>query len=131
MLPDNENSWNVKSLYEFQYFNCPTCPYKNDSKQEFVNHAFNDHPKSKYYFMKISSHSNSFKDVQLPKDNISKELKVEKIIINPETSSITIVVNNEMDDYRKSIDAKTISNSHEESNLIDDSLGTYELPGKP
>ena len=126
MLPEIENPWNVKSLYEFQYFNCPTCPYKNFSKQDFVNHAFDAHPKSKYYFMKISNH-NSFNDVQLPPDNIADKMKVENIAIFPETTSQTIVVKSELDDYRESLEGKAISDCHEQSNLIDDPLGTYEL----
>ena len=39
----DENPWNVKSLYDLQFFNCPSpfCIYKNSSKQEFVNHGTN------------------------------------------------------------------------------------------
>ena len=48
------NPWNVASLYEYQYFNCPECSYRNDSKQEFVNHTFHTHPESVDYFRKIS-----------------------------------------------------------------------------
>ena len=40
------NPWNFHSLYDLLYFNCPSCAYKNNSKQEFVNHAYDRHPKS-------------------------------------------------------------------------------------
>ena len=54
--------WDVESLYEFQYFNCPTCPYKHKSAQDFVDHAFNTHQESKNHFMNISNHD-SFSDI--------------------------------------------------------------------
>ena len=41
-----ENPWNIQSLYEFQYFNCPSCDFKNHSKQKLVNHAYKIHPES-------------------------------------------------------------------------------------
>ena len=57
------NPWDVSSIYEFQYFKCPSCLYFA-SKQDFVSHAFNSHPESTYYFKKISDKSLS--DVILP-----------------------------------------------------------------
>ena len=41
-----EDPWSIQSLFELQYFVCPSCAYKNNSKQEFVYHAFNIHPES-------------------------------------------------------------------------------------
>ena len=41
-----ENPWNIKSIYELQYFNCPSCLFKHQSKQEIVNHAYESHPTS-------------------------------------------------------------------------------------
>ena len=38
-----QNPWSVKSLYEYQYFICPECPFKIKSKQEFVYHAHENH----------------------------------------------------------------------------------------
>ena len=38
-----ENLWSFYSIYELQFFNCPSCNYKNKSKQEFVNHANGNH----------------------------------------------------------------------------------------
>ena len=43
-LSEENNSWDVKSLYEFQYFNCPGCNYKHPSKQEFADHIVDNHP---------------------------------------------------------------------------------------
>ena len=40
----SNNPWNVTSIYEFYYFCCPECDCKLQNKQDFVNHASNDHP---------------------------------------------------------------------------------------
>ena len=125
MKTENENHWNVKSLYEFQFFNCPTCPFKNYSKQDFVNHAFDAHPKSKYYLMKISN-DNSFDDIQIPPpdNNIVEKLRIENF---QEVIDQTIDIKYELDDYRECLKEKTITDCHEQLDLIDDPLGTYEL----
>ena len=59
-----ENPWNVQSIFEFQYFNCPSCDFKNNSKQEFVNHAYEIHPESMDFWMNIND--NSLLDIQCP-----------------------------------------------------------------
>ena len=82
-----ENPWDVQSLYDFQYFNCPTCSFKNPSKYDFVHHTFKTHPESVDYLRKISDGSfpGSFIDI-LPLSNdsefynrtvISNKLKIE------------------------------------------------------
>ena len=75
-----ENPWDVQSLYEFQYFNCPTCSYKNPSKYDFVYHTFNTHPESVDYLRKISD--GSFNDIMpLPLEDDS-EFYDEKFVSN-------------------------------------------------
>ena len=76
--------WDVKSLYEFQYFNCPSCSYKSDYKQDFVNHTFNTHPESVDFFRKISD--GSLDDIITPWNKIAQtygdlffELKAKKL----------------------------------------------------
>ena len=41
-----KNPWTISSIYELQYFNCLSCSYKNKSKQNFVDHAYECHPES-------------------------------------------------------------------------------------
>ena len=60
----NVNLWDVYSLYEFQYFNCPACKYKTNSKQEFIDHAFDEHPDSNEYLKKIQD--GSIRDIACP-----------------------------------------------------------------
>ena len=46
-MPKQKNDpWNVESLYEFQYFNCPSCEFKHGEKQDFLHHAYKSHPDS-------------------------------------------------------------------------------------
>ena len=53
MLPKTENPWNVVSIYTMQYYVCPSCTYKNVSKQDFVCHAFDIHPESVNFLKNI------------------------------------------------------------------------------
>ena len=57
-----ENPWNVQSLYDLQFFNCPSqfCIYKSHSKQEFLKHAFSNHPESEPYLINFKD------DVEIP-----------------------------------------------------------------
>ena len=52
-----DNPWNIQSIYDLQYFNCPTCEYRNHSKQEFVNHAYDFHPKAIEYLANVNTES--------------------------------------------------------------------------
>ena len=60
----SENPWNINSIYEFQYFNCPTCEFKNNSKQVFIDHAFNDHKEAIEYLKNIDD--GSINDITFP-----------------------------------------------------------------
>ena len=59
-----EHPWNIHSIYDLQYFNCPSCPYKNNIKQEFVNHALDFHPEAEEYLRNIND--GSLHDVEIP-----------------------------------------------------------------
>ena len=85
-VPGNENPWEVESIYEFYYFNCPTCSYKHCSKQDFVNHVIEIHPESVDSLKKICDGSLSNVSIPWEPENdyeyyeqklISDNLKVE------------------------------------------------------
>ena len=59
-----ESPWDVKSIYEYYHFNCPTCSYKHSSKQNFVNHVANTHPESVDYLKNLSD--GSLCDIETP-----------------------------------------------------------------
>ena len=71
-----ENPWNIQSIYDLQYFNCPSCVYKNHSKQELINHANDFHPESIEYLTHIND--KSLIDVILPWNVSEKEIKSEE-----------------------------------------------------
>ena len=62
------NPWNIVSIYDLQYFNCPSCNFKNHSKQEIVTHAYECHPESIKFLTKISD--DSLNDVIFPWNNL-------------------------------------------------------------
>ena len=66
-----ENPWNIQSLYELQYFNCPSCDFKNHFKQDFINHAIRIHPEQINQLKKIKD--DSLSDIIFPDDIIKTE----------------------------------------------------------
>ena len=61
-----ENPWDIRSLYEFQYFNCPACHFKTEyfKTQDFVDHAYASHPESTNYLRSIDD--GSMDDIDFP-----------------------------------------------------------------
>ena len=73
------NPWEVKSIYEYYFFNCPTCMYKHNIKQDFFDHILQFHPQSSDHLRKISDGSLSdiitpWEDtVSLPNQNLLRK----------------------------------------------------------
>ena len=65
------NPWNIQSLYDLQYYNCPECIYKINSKQEFINHAYSFHPESEEYLRNIND--GSINDIEFPPHDVKME----------------------------------------------------------
>ena len=40
---EDMNPWDVSSIFHFTYYCCPECDWKDQNKQNFVNHAFTYH----------------------------------------------------------------------------------------
>ena len=81
-----ENMWSFHSIYELQFFNCPSCNYKNKSKQEFVDHACNVHPESINNLMNIKD----IGDVVCPWNEIViKDEIIELVDGNDESENIS------------------------------------------
>ena len=59
-----DNPWNINSIYELQFYNCPSCVFKDISKQEIINHAYEVHPESIDYLYNIND--NSLSDIVCP-----------------------------------------------------------------
>ena len=72
---NSENSWEIKSLFNLQYFNCPSCDFKNQSKQAFIDHIFEQHQYAIHY-LNTNIDDESLNDVNCPwntKDMIKAE----------------------------------------------------------
>ena len=106
-----DNPWNIESIYELQFFTCQTCIFKNHSKQEIINHAYETHPESIECLKNIKDES--LKDLLLPwnenipfesqniskiKKDIKEEPKIKEELAEDKSeniSSIEIEVRNE------------------------------------
>ena len=79
----SENPWKIQSIYDFQYFNCPSCDFRNHAKQGFVDHVHEIHPDSIQHLLNVKD--NSLADVVFPniKDVIKEEVIVEEFSIDP------------------------------------------------
>ena len=70
--------WDIQSVHELLYFNCPSCVYKDHCKQKLINHAYDHHPECVDYLIKIKD--GTLRDVICPwniKDLISKSTRNE------------------------------------------------------
>ena len=73
----NSNPWNVGSIDEFSYFNCPECTFHTKEKTNFQDHAENNHPLSSVLFCKPTkvttfSNRNQFDELNQFKNNDQK-----------------------------------------------------------
>ena len=77
------NPWNIQSLYELQFFNCPSCGFKDKSKQRFIDHAYKSHSDSINILLNIDD--KSLTDIICPWKiiNIKKEPSNSEIIEDP------------------------------------------------
>ena len=58
MVQDNlENPWSISSIFELLFYNCPSCKFKHNSKQTFVDHAIDNHPEAANGFTNINDGS--------------------------------------------------------------------------
>ena len=80
---ENSNPWDVKSLAEFHFYNCPSCTEKYNDEQDFVGHAFTSHPESAEFLNKIWDPNNVVK-VELKED----EVDVDHVVPPPKSNSI-------------------------------------------
>ena len=51
---EQRNPWEVENVEDFLYFCCPECDVKNHSRDHFLKHAFDQHPKSKECLEKLA-----------------------------------------------------------------------------
>ena len=74
----NFNPWNVSSIDEFSYFNCPECTFHAKEKVSFQDHATRNHPLSAVLFSnEVISFLNELNQLKhLSNDQKCKELEL-------------------------------------------------------
>ena len=74
----NLNPWNVSSIDEFSYLNCPECNFHTKEKDNFQDHATKNHPLSAVLFSKeVISFLNELNQLKhLSNDQKCKELEL-------------------------------------------------------
>ena len=64
---EENNPWSVADIEHFLYFCCPECEVKDQSKESFIEHAFNHHPKAKEYLLQLQIKKENDDDI-IPED---------------------------------------------------------------
>ena len=69
------NPWDVKSLEEFRFYCCPSCPSKNVNETDFISHALAAHPESQSSIEVFKDATNSIIKTEEPIENREVELE--------------------------------------------------------
>ena len=77
----SRNPWLVEDLDDFYFLCCPECTYKSKDDEAFIDHAVENHPKSK-----ASSVFSEAEQKLSKQHSISKVEKVVKVIGPPENA---------------------------------------------
>ena len=137
-----ENPWNIQSIYDLLYFNCPSCVYKNHSKQDLINHASDFHPESIEFLKNIKD--KSLIDIVFPcqlepKINIKTEehqpeenYEIDKNIYN--TDTVSNIKSEKVDDIDINVDQYHIVkeeafdyNNDEHNKEMNEGLGNFNM----
>ena len=92
MMKSNGNPWSVPNLDEFLKYCCPECDEKYETKEPFVMHAFEKHPKAKECLeLRLDSENVSVVCKSHAEQSSSMPLKLEEVFVE----DVVINVNNE------------------------------------
>ena len=137
----DKNPWSIQSIFDLRYFVCPSCSYKDHSKQQFVNHALKSHPsESKNGLLRVSDQSlndidfswsvmknilsgetDIFHNEDFAKDNNEEEFKEEKIdvdSVNQQTVTIVPSIGSNLDILSNSLTNKEESKVPDKNELF-------------
>ena len=75
------NPWNVSSLEDFHFYNCPECELKYASKEQFIGHAVLKHPKAHEFIPTFTQSSEPMKSDPLTTQEVhfDHDIKTEPI----------------------------------------------------
>ena len=108
-MNDHSNPWCINNLEEFLYFCCPECNSKYQSKETFVMHAFENHPKAKNY-LELRLDSGNVKVVcKKLVEQTSTPVKLHEVVIhdvvimNNDNLNDILIENNEHNTYEETL----------------------------
>lgn len=81
------NPWNVLSLEDFQFYNCPECEDKYSVKGQFIEHAIITHQKAHETLPKLF-HIDMESILEIDSEKVTSDLESAKCIENVEPSEI-------------------------------------------
>ena len=120
-----ENPWAIRSIYELQFFNCPSCEFKDFSKQEFINHAHVSHFEAVSHLKNIKdgslddincpwNHQYQFTECKIePKSDFLVDSKLEVFNENQEGDENFFQIHDDEEEWMN-------SNETENHNVIDE-----------
>ena len=108
-MAKNSNPWSVSQLEEFLYFCCPECEGKYHSKETFVLHAFEKHPKAKDYLeLRLDSETVTVVCKNQPEQGTS--FKLQEAVIEDVVIVNNVVVGNDFNND-DNFDQETLDNN--------------------
>ena len=59
-----QSPWAINNLEELLYYCCPECDVRDQSEEQFIQHAFENHPEAKNYLLpfKVKLESDNYYD---------------------------------------------------------------------
>ena len=111
-MPQN-SPWNVESLEDFLYYCCPECPDRNQSRDDFIQHAIITHPKSNEYLVNFVV-KEEVNNARYETDIVDNNLKFDE----NELADPLKVVTNEFREEQKIL----ITNVKEEENANEENI---------
>ena len=110
-----DNPWHIQSIYDLQYFICPSCVFKDHSKQEFINHVYKMHPNSVEHLFNIQD--DSLTDVIFPntivKEELNSETDTKPDFVDPKLDPELIEVKCEVEEYDSDENKDFIENDYD------------------
>ena len=119
------NPWSsVKKWEEFQYFCCPECNEKNQSKDVFIKHALSIHPMAKLCLQTIQPEVELKETYEICQDIKEESIEENDIYDGKSTISINedpfVIVKNEVIEYSQSEEINNFDFIKDEDNVIID-----------
>ena len=118
--------WDVESIQDFQFYNCPSCVFMHKDESEFVQHALDVHPDCnkfilKLYFGEEDATEEDTNDHQNRITSDEKNDKPDKVLEDDFAhNEVTEKIQNEYFEIDESIETNAIGNPVDNAETIND-----------